>query len=163
MLLPLSLQLTAQDYRSKGHKFSVELGRTFGISTTDIAYGYRINPHFMLGGGIGFGAVWSQKIPLDVRRSNMYQQLYANARYNVLNRENSPFAELRAGATILMQSGLAGQHIDLTLGMNFGQVGVAAGYLMIWMYDPEELGERENYNYPAYGFPMIRLSWNFMK
>lgn len=87
-------------------------------------YGYQIRPKLFIGGGIGFHCYFDE---------DAYEApIFANLRYDFINRRATPYIDLRGGYTVGTYFGpyfspTAGARIRLG---NWGAINIGAGYTM---------------------------------
>jgi hypothetical protein len=109
LLLSTTL-LSAQSGLSKGYRgfFDVALGGDEGGTTFDLTtiHGGQINPHLFLGAGITvhFGC------------DELSLPIFANLRYDILDKRNTPYADLKLGGVTFDGEGF---YLSPTIGYRF--------------------------------------------
>ena len=86
-----------QGYVDIGQNY--ELGGEFSSTNTEVltSHGFRFNPHFYLGGGLGF--------ILNSETEDFYVPFYVNVRADLLNKRISPFFDFKLGYTLNSDGG----------------------------------------------------------
>lgn len=115
----ITVQAQSNDY-GHGYRGFADLGYTFGVGDYEFGrfeisttHGYQVNPHFFVGGGVGFHFMSeyetkSMEIPLDVRKSKISIPLFCDFRATIGKRKFSPFADLKLGYFVTNGDGFYG-------------------------------------------------------
>ena len=93
----------------EGYHGFVDLGYTLGIGDykfgrfeINTTHGYQFNPHFFVGGGLGFHFMSEYNTPnmniaLDYRKKQFDIPIYGNVRWTIINNKVTPFIDGKIG------------------------------------------------------------------
>lgn len=89
------------------------------------SFGYRFNPHFYLGAGVG--------LVFNEMNSNGFIPLYLNARYDFFKRKNTFFLDAKVGYTLadVADESIPGAMTAWALGYSFGKWEIAIQYMAL--------------------------------
>ena len=102
----------------EGYHGFVDLGYTLGIGDykfgrfeINTTHGYQFNPHFFVGGGLGFHFMSEYNTPnmniaLDYRKKQFDIPIYGNVRWTIINNKVTPFIDGKIGHYVTNRGGL---------------------------------------------------------
>lgn len=121
----------------QGHRWFVEIAETIGEcyrAEVSGIYGYQIYPKLFVGGGLGLH-IYPDEAAYEV-------PIFADIRYDFINRRATPFVDVRGGYTVGTYFGpycspTVGARIRLGI---WGAINIGAGYTMQFLEDYNEGG-----------------------
>lgn len=130
---------------------SYELGGDFSSANTEVltSHGFRFNPYFYLGGGLGF--------IFNSETEDVYVPFYVNVRADLLNKRISPFFDFKLGYTV---NNDGGAFVSPAIGVkfNFGR-RVALNLALDYTYHHVE--NIEYYSYSSGNNYLYNKSYDF--
>lgn len=125
-----------------GYSFSVNGGTTdHGWAEVNTIHGYEVNPHFFIGAGIGFHFMEKMEdgfvsgVPMWKRDAKMDIPLFADFKWNILNKKVTPFVDARLGHYLTNESGT---YISVGVGCRYALKRKQAVYAIV-SYSAAEL------------------------